>query len=496
VDFNTLTDNQLWEAVEKSEGNKKGLILVELGLRSLVNGEFRKAISCAGPAIQIFSELGVTDQKAIAQYVLGSASREDGETGIAIDTLKLACNGLRQSGNEKLLGMACSELAQAYSDYGDWINANDTYVSSFTILSSVGDSLGVTQVGSSFGEMLGSLGLQSKALDVFEKTKIFAKELEDPLKVAYLDDRIAACLIELARGNEALDHLKSALDVISYTGTKDQYAWALYRYGWTLQTFNYDHQALSVLEDAKGIFNELGEVQKKAKCDFQIAHALSSLGDHGEANGLYLTLEGVFRSLGDDETAILCVVNRAINIAKFGIKEEAVQIYKSMLADDICNKYDYIVRHIKIELARCFNFMQFYGEALEQVDSINIESYGDNLLGRLEYLNVKARTLVHNKRIEEAEEVLKKIMNIEFSRGFENTYAEALETLSIISHIKENETEMLDLRGRSISYYLAGNDLINARRLADSFTFAPSKTIEKVQKLVQENPGFSFGFVP
>lgn len=496
MDFKSNSDSELWDYLENSSGEERGRILIELGFRSLNKRDFNKAISFSQPAVELFRELKIRDQESIANYVYGSATRAQGELVHSISALKSACEGFREAGLENLLGLAYYELANAQIQLGEFKEAEDSFVTSLNILTAVGDDFGVTQAGSEYGELLGSQRLQTRAFEIFTQTKEFAKNLNDPLKVAYIEDRIAACLIELARGDEALDHLKSALDIVSYAGSREQIAWALYRYGWTLQTFEYSHQALKILEDAKQIFEELGDVRQKAKCDFQIAHVLNSLGEFEQADMLYSQLKEIFNSLGDLESNFLCEVNRGTNLSKAGDKTTAINIFKKIISSIPEGNFEYIKRYAKIELANCLNSEEFYKEALEQVEAIDISEFGDNRLARLGYLNVWARTLALNKRIEEAEFALKEILSTELCTGLETTYAQALETLSIIAHVKGNDVEMLDLRGKAISYYLAGGDVNSARKLANSFAFAPSNSLSKLKELTQTPSGFRFGFTP
>lgn len=496
MDFKSNSDTELWSILENSSGEERGRILIELGFRSLNKRDFNKAISFSQPAVELFKELKIKDQESIANYVYGSASRAQGELNHSITALKSACEGFREVGLENLLGLACYELANAHIELGKFNEAEDSFVSSLNILTAVGDNFGVTQAGSEYGEFLGRQGLQARALEIFTQTKEFAKNLDDPLKVAYIEDRIAACLIELARGSEALDHLKTALDIVSYAGSQNQIAWALYRYGWTLQTFEYSHQALKILEESKKIFDELGDVRQKAKCDFQIAHVLHSLDEFEEADILYSQLKEVFSSFGDLESHYLCEVNRGNNLSKTGDKATAINIYKTLISSIPEGHFEYIKRYARTELAHCLNSEEFYKEALEQVEAIDISEYADNRLARLGYLNVWARTLALNNRIDDAEFALKEILSTELCKGLETTYAQALETLSMIAHIKGNDVEMLDLRGKAISYYLAGADVNNARKLADNFAFAPSNSLSKLKEITQTPSGFKFGFTP
>ena len=237
MDFEKVSDADLWKLLETSTGRERGKALIELGFRALRSGDFNAATSYADPAIELFKELDVIDQMSISQYISGSATRAQGQLNQAILLLKSACQGFQESAQENLLGIALRELANAYASSNLIAQAEEAFLSSINILSSIEDTSGVTQVGCEYGEYLGTLGFQSRALEIFLKTKEFAKGLDDPLKVAYIEDRIAACLIELAEGTRALDHLKSALEIVSYAGDKKQIAWALYRYGWTLQTF-------------------------------------------------------------------------------------------------------------------------------------------------------------------------------------------------------------------------------------------------------------------
>jgi tetratricopeptide (TPR) repeat protein len=496
LDFEKVSDADLWKLLETSTGRERGKALIELGFRALRSGDFNAATSYADPAIELFKELDVIDQMSISQYISGSATRAQGQLNQAILLLKSACQGFQESAQENLLGIALRELANAYASSNLIAQAEEAFLSSINILSSIEDTSGVTQVGCEYGEYLGTLGFQSRALEIFLKTKEFAKGLDDPLKVAYIEDRIAACLIELAEGTRALDHLKSALEIVSYAGDKKQIAWALYRYGWTLQTFGYHQEALEILGNAKETFEELNDIADKAKCDFQIAHVYSSLSNFGNANDLYISLKEVFSSLGNEESSYLCEANLAHNLLKAGEVESATHINRSLL-EELSNKpYGYIERYSRIQLADCLNQTGFYPEALEQINLIKVEDYGDNQLAMLEYINAKAKTLVFNKLINEGEELLNKIFSSELCKGLEATYAAALETLSTIEHIRGNEIEKLDLRGKAISYYLAGGNLVDARRLADSFSFAPSKSISKVENLTQTTSGFKFGFVP
>ena len=374
--------------------------------------------------------------------------------------------------------------------------AEDSYISALNILTSANETSSVVQVAVEYGEFLGKLGRQGKALTIFRRAKEYAVNLGQPLQVAHIDDRIAACLIELAEGIEALDHLKSALDVITYAGPESDIAWAMYRYGWTLQTFGFHHQSLNILNEAKQKFQNLSDIRHIALCDFQLAHAYSALGDYQAADELYVKLREVFKSLGMEENALLCEVNRGVNFSQSGRQENARDVYEMILSKKSAEQYCYIYRGVVWRLADTFNSMEYFQDALDLLDEINESDFGDDKLARLEFINTRGMALVGCNRVDEAEQQLQEVLISELSQGLEAVYAKALETLSIIAGLKGDDLDALDLRGKAISYYLAGKKVSEATRLAKAFAFAPSETLSRAEQPNRESEQFRFGFGP
>lgn len=494
MDLNNATDGDLWKYLEEADTSDKGSIYLELGFRNLGRDNFNEALSCAEAAEVQFVANGDLMGKSVALYLNACALNATGEYEKSIEYSEKASEGFREYSEESFLGKAAWEIAIANGRMGRFDEAVEAFISSLNLLTSAGENYLVTKVGADYGELLGSYGKQEKALSVFYRTKEVAVTLNSPLEVAHLDDRIAACLIDLARGQEALDHLKSALDVIAYTGGKKDYAQALYRYGWTLQTFSYHNEAIANLEKARDLFYELNDIAQAAECDFQIAHARSNRREYEEADAIYSRLREVFKSLGKTESAILCDVNRGMNLHKSGHLEAASNIYRSLLDDPQVQRYGFIQRNLTYSLTRLLNQWGHYTDALKLIETIDIDEIGENKIALRFYQNTLARSLVGCNRLDDGQAALQPILSMNFEKGLEAGYAEALETLGLIAELKSDDAEAMNLRGKAIAYYLAGGEIADAQRLAGTFTFAHSETLEKSTEPRDEMSKFSFGF--
>jgi tetratricopeptide (TPR) repeat protein len=154
-------------------------------------------------------------------------------------------------------------------------------------------------------------------------------------------------------------------------------AYAHYRLGWTLRLVGQFEDALSHLSIAAELFDDLEELEGRARCDLEAANALTSLGQFEEADDLYRRVRAVFDALGHDSQVVLSDANRAVLLARTGKLQEAADLNTRLVARAREAGITWLLGDISNHLARNLIELDQPLEALAVLDAAEAQDAED-----------------------------------------------------------------------------------------------------------------------
>lgn len=473
-DEKDLTIEELWKLAGDVNIETRARALLDLSSRLLNEGSLDQSISCAATAVDLFTSLDYPSSLARAAFIHGCGLLRIDSPKEALESLIVSADILRSHSDEEQLALAVLEQAHAHLQLENWSEAEKDFESAVRLFLNSDDYSCAGDTAIEHGELLGSQGKQSAALEMFISAREILQNTDRPIAVAEADDRIAAALIELGQGDRAIKHLRDALAVAEYMGTPKIYAWALYRLGWTLVTFKYFNEAFSLLEKASEMFKSESQFLNAANADIQYAHALSGIGKYDEAHSMYTKIRPIFDAFGRASDVILVSVNQAANLARADRHLDAKLLYESVLEHLNDSKEGYIYRGTCIRLADVFLDLDLPQEVLLLLEPISRDSWGDNLIEKARYINALAKAKAKLGQGAEAERLSREVLSLNLGAGSEEENAEAYETLSVLARNLGKEKEADQLLSLAIALYLADGMEKRARKLSEHFLSSSS----------------------
>jgi tetratricopeptide (TPR) repeat protein len=155
-------------------------------------------------------------------------------------------------------------------------------------------------------------------------------------------------------------------------------------------------EALSHLSVAAEAFDELDELEGRARCDLEAANALTSLGQFEEAEELYRRTRAVFDALGHDSQVVLSDANRAVLLARTDRLQEAADLNSALLQRSAAAGVQWLVGDISNHLARNLIDLGRPAEALAVLDSQS--GAGLETAARVQSRALRARALLATGR--------------------------------------------------------------------------------------------------
>lgn len=362
------TEDELWEMLDDAAGVDRARILHELGGRAFSDQEFEQSVALAESAAVQARESG--DELLTARSLFGQAAglRRLGRTKELIDVAMEAADLLRANGEPAEIAECHGMVASAFSDLGDDTTALEHWSSAARLFESEEHLGEAGRMWMSLGEALGRLGRNEDALENFDHARALFRRSDEPGAVPWADDRAAAALIELGRVEEALERLRAALSVREAQRDVTRIAYAHYRLGWTLRLVGQFEDALSNLSMAAEMFDDLDELEGRARCDLEAANALTSLGQFDEADELYRRVRAVFDALGHDSQVVLSEANRAVLLSRTDRQAEAAALNARLVERARREGITWLLGDISNHLARNLVELDRAVEALEVLD--------------------------------------------------------------------------------------------------------------------------------
>jgi len=227
-----ITEEMLWDRIPEVEGAERASTYYELSARIYARGQYDEALALAETACDIYSGLGVgasTEGLAQAYSAIGYNLNQLKRMDEAATAMSKAVEILRRNKSPIALELACT--------LGEWWYSSKNY---FKVIETMqecaqehlldGNEIGAANDLHLIGCAYREIKNYEDAIISFNEARALFKKNREVIHVARCDQKIAACQIELGRGEEALISARKALDVFETAHDHRRETFALFEY--------------------------------------------------------------------------------------------------------------------------------------------------------------------------------------------------------------------------------------------------------------------------
>lgn len=249
-DDEIITEEMLWERIPETSGMERANTYYELSARIYARGQYDEALALAETARDIYSGLAANsanDELAQAYSAIGYNLNQLKRIDEAASAMSEAVALLRKSKSPIALELACT--------LGEWWYSSKKFEDVVATMNECaqehlvdGNELGAASDLHLIGCAYRELGEYQAAIEAFEEARGYYKRHKEIIHVARCDQKIAACLIELGKGEEALDKARIALDVFETAHDHRRQIFTLFEYAKALDLMGNFEEALETLD--------------------------------------------------------------------------------------------------------------------------------------------------------------------------------------------------------------------------------------------------------
>jgi tetratricopeptide (TPR) repeat protein len=464
-----MSDQELWDLTSDEDDRVKADAYFWLGHRFFDRKRYSDAVGPATAAKDLYEKVDDGRSEGLAAYtsalVLGFLDRHEE----AVEYFTSAIELYKEHGTDEMIADAVRGRADALVKIDRDADARNDYrgASNYYLAASRRTPAGICLL--ELGDNLGSCGLQTEALSVFEESLEIFQSNGDFIGSGRAHDRLAAALIDLGEMEKAISHLEEALTIFEYINDESRFAYAQYRLGWTLVSNGEPERAIDMLKAASASYKKQERFLDAANADNQIAHAYSALGYSSEALDLYKRTKTVYEAAGKIESSLLADVNTAKLMSPDNLDGQ-VNIYRRVIQTAKEQEIDYIEQACKTRLAEVlckYDTEEQYQAALALVDDVPEGYWGDNRQEHARLVTAKALALVELNRDEEAENLLLEVVSHGFASGYAKEMGEAHFLLGLIASAKGDKDKSDDYVAKAVALCLASGHVDRARELSE-----------------------------
>lgn len=379
-DFGEMSDDELDECIEGEDLEMRAYALGELAYRMQEKRDAAKAATYAGTARELFHTQGSQIDEALVGMLEARALRALDEETTAIEVLNRVIEIHREYSGERDLADAINLRGACFEGLKQRAEAEADYRAACALYRSIDAATPAGIALLNAGDLQGAADKFADSLATFEEALDVFSAGGDLVGVGRAHDRIAASLIEIGDLGLALDHLRESLRIFEYIEDEDRWYYAKYRLGWTLVTEGETAEAIPLLEAASAYYKANSRFVSAAQADVQIAHAHSHEGRYDTASEIYRTTRSVFAGSNRPGDARLSEGNLAINLARQGRYQEAIDLYRKLIVASDEDEDEGGSRSLRNRLASALRHLETFDaveESLQVLAAIDQSAWGE-----------------------------------------------------------------------------------------------------------------------
>lgn len=376
-----MPEEELWERSLSEDEVDRADSLMELAHRARNRDDFLVAKNLYGSALDLFEELGRETDAAMANYSFGFCQYRLGEYEEAIASLAKSLERGRELNDSRTIAYSAGPLGDSQSALGNRPEAIEAYDLAVDAYVEIEEYTSAGFNAMSLGELHGLEGRQTRALECFIRAFNVFQSGGDGYGAARAKDRMASALIELGDFDQALMHIKDALQVFTFLDNDERVAHMNYRLGWTLNLAGKYLQAEEPLRLSIKVFRENNDFSRAGLAEVQLAYSLifrDLEADHTIAQGLLDRAAAYFDAAGEQVNVLVAQSISAERLMLEGSFLAATELWRDILYRAISYEDDYSARSAKASLAECLFQLGQNTEAKEVFSEINPADWGEN----------------------------------------------------------------------------------------------------------------------
>ncbi len=328
--YSEVPDDELWELSQADDANQRAEALQELGQRCVNEGNWDLAKSLFGSAADLFAELGIELELTKALYSIGYSLYRLNDYEDAVHALKRSLGRAQELSDSRTIAFSAGPLADSLVYLSRPEEAVDFYEVAIDAFVEIDEPINAGLNSLSLGELHGKAARQTKALECFIRAYNIFQSAGDAFGAARAKDRMAAALIELGDLEQAIQHIRDALNTFEHLDEDERVAFMEYRLGWTLVINEKPVQAIPHLRSAAHFYREAKDWSNGAMVELQLAIALQDMDPetpNAESERLLQRLGAYFESAGEVSNALTVQSIQAEKLFDQGSFEAAATIF-------------------------------------------------------------------------------------------------------------------------------------------------------------------------
>lgn len=434
-----------------------------------VEGEYNDAISYGEMAEKMYGESVMLSSQGDAAYWQGRDNYRLSQYERAIECFERASDLFRESGSEIWLGDAIRGMAECNKCLENTDEAIIQFESAVRFYETNESWAFAGDCRLEAGELRGSCGHSAEALESFTSAREFYEKAESSLQAGRATDRMASSLIELNRLGEAINLLRTNIELSTFLEQPEAIAWAKFRLGATLLLGDEPREAIYWLDLARDFYKSNDRHAVKADIDLQRMQALEQLEMRADARQIGRELRAYWQSVANYDRIALFDINEALSQSSEGNLEVAIRIATQTAAMAKTNCRDYTQRITRLTLAE---ILVRAGQAQAAMDAFEGDQYGqwgDSVVNRSRHLLVLAAIAQLESRPHESRGLVERVIEISEENNLGEVLGVAFEMLADLAEKDGSHEREKELRAQAVAHFLAHGDTAaathNARKL-------------------------------
>jgi len=387
-----MPDEELWALSRSDDPSERADAQMELASRAKARQDWMMSKNLYGSALDIYLDLEMDADIGRATYGLGYCQYRLRDYAEAVESLEAALERGRALNDSTMIAYAAAPLGDALASLDRLDEAIVAYELAIDTFAEIDEESQAGVNALSMGELHGIQRRQTRALECFIRAYNLFQSCGDAFGAARAKDRMASALVELGDTDQALMHLKDALEVFDFLEEPAMVAQMNYRIGWTRNFAEKYLQADKPLRLAIQEFRDNQDWSRAALAETQLAMSLiyRDLEEpNEEAEGMLDRVAAYFEAAGEQVNVLIVESISADRLMIAGLYEEAASLWQDILARAIQYEDKAAVNCARVNLAECLFELGELSKGQEVFADVNASDWGENKpeLDRIE--NVK-----------------------------------------------------------------------------------------------------------
>lgn len=376
-----IPEEQLWENSRSDDEEERADSLLELGHRARVLQDWTAAKNLYGSALDLYEKLEKESEIGRTVYSLGYCLYRLGEHGDAITTLQRSLAKGRELNDSNMIAYSAGPLGDCLAAVGQTDEAIAAYDLAVDAFVEIEDEASAGFNALSLGDLHGLSGRQTRALECFIRAFNIFQTGGEAFGSARAKDRMASALIELGDNEQAIMHLKDALDIFTFLEAEERIAYTNYRVGWTLNIAGKYIQSESYLRKASQSFRAAEEWSRAAMAEYHLAMSLI-YRDHEEpqpeAEALIDRIATYFDAVGEQTNVLMVESLSADRLMIAGLWDDAAALWEDILSRAIVYNVQSSIMTARVNLAECLFMCGRHLEGQKVFEEVDAGFWGEN----------------------------------------------------------------------------------------------------------------------